>query len=202
MNTNDCAAVNIYDSLKHCKGDTKLPGLRPRAVGIPKSQIVKYPKLPDVTDKATMESIATLEGDFVLAADSKFLFIDILSAASNVNSDPQGEGRSKSFLTTATLFHPSIGPAVTGFSRLVLNDDFIWVVQQRDGSWRVIGNEMIETETSPAQASGMAVTDKSGTTFTVTSSDIAPAPYYTGKLLTEKGVYDCATNTFEATAGD
>ncbi len=199
MNTSDCASVNIYNSLRHCKGDTKLPGLRPMAMGIPKSQIVSFPKLPGIDSKdADLSKIATYDGDFVTAADCKFLFVDILSTASNVKSDPQGEGASKSFLNTVVLFHPSTGPEATGFSRLVLNDDFLWLVQQRDGRWRVIGNEMIETDTQPAQDSGQAVTDSSGTTFTATVTDICPAPYYVGKVLTEKGVFDCATNTFEA----
>lgn len=198
MNSSDCTAVNIYDSLKHCKGETKLPGLRPRALGIPKSQIVSFPKLPALDSKdADMAKIATYDGDFVLAADSKFLFIDILSTASNVKSEPQGEGNSKSYLVTVVLFHPSTGPEVTGFSRMVINDDFLWLVQQRDGRWRVVGNEMIETDTQPSQDSGQAVTDSSGTTFTATVTDVCPAPFYTGKVLTEKGVYDCSTNTFE-----
>lgn len=57
---------------------------------------------------------------------------------------------------------------------------------------------MMETDTQPAQDSGQAVTDSSGTTFTATVSDVCPAPFYTGKVLTEKGVYNCATNTLEA----
>lgn len=191
-------AADLYESLKHCKGKTTLPGVRPLALGIPKTHIVKFPKLPDPDDDdADMESIATYKDDFVLAADKKFLFMDLLSSASSVKSEPQGDGASRSYLNTATLFHPSTGPAVTGFSRLVINDDFIWLVQQRDGRWRVIGNEMIETETKPSQDSGQAVTDSAGTTFVATVSDVAPAPYYTGKILTEKGLYNCATNTFE-----
>lgn len=195
----DCTAADLYESLKHCKGQNSLPGIRPKVLGIPKTHIVSFPKLPDFDAKdATMSSIATYDGDFVLAADKKFLFMDILSSSSNVKSDPQGEGASKSYLITAVLFHPSTGPEVTGFSRMVINDDFIWLVQQRDGRWRVVGNEMMETDTQPAQDSGQAVTDSSGTTFTATVSDVCPAPFYTGKVLTEKGVYNCATNTLEA----
>ncbi|WP_289764007.1 hypothetical protein [uncultured Duncaniella sp.] len=195
----DCITADLYESLRHCPGQTSLPGIRPRALGIPKSHILSFPKLPSIDDKdADMESIATYDGDFLLEADKKFLFMDLLSSASSVKSESQGEGASKSYLNTATLFHPSVGPAVTGFSRLVLNDDFVWLVQQRDGRWRVIGNEMIETETKPAQDSGQSVTDSSGTTFTATVSDVSPAPFYVGKIRTEKGIYDCKTNTLEA----
>ncbi|MCM1356523.1 MAG: hypothetical protein NC212_08985 [Staphylococcus sp.] len=197
----DCTTADLYESLKNCKGKTSLPGLRPKALGIPKNHIAKWPVLPDIDAKgATMASIATYDGDFVLGADKKFLFMDILSSASNVKSDPQGEGQSKSYLNTVVLYHPSTGPEATGFARMALNDDFVWLVQQRDGRWRVIGNEMMETDTQPAQDSGQAVTDQSGTTFTATVSDVCPAPFYVGKVLTEKGVYDCATNTLEEIA--
>ena len=195
----DCTAADIYQSLKHCKGQTSLPGIRPQAMGIPKTHIVKWPILPAPGDKdADMAAVATYDGDFVLAADKKFLFMDLLSSASNLKSDAQGDGASKSYLNTVTLFHPSVGPEATGFSRMVLNDDWLWLVQQRDGRWRVIGNEMIETDTKPAQDSGQSVTDSSGTTFTASVSDVCPAPFYVGKIRTEKGIYDCKTNTLEA----
>lgn len=72
--TTDCSAVNIYDSLRFCKGKNTFPGIRPMVFFIPKSLIVKWPTLPDVdAEDATMESIACYDGDFVLAADAVFL---------------------------------------------------------------------------------------------------------------------------------
>lgn len=196
---NNCASVDLYDSLKHCKGETTLPGLRPEAYYIPKSQILKYPVLPKPSDNdADMEKIATYDGDFGLAADAVFLVIDILDNASNVTSASQGDKPSKTFLNSSTLKYAGTNEAATGFARMANSDDILYVVRQRDGKYRVIGNEMFETNTNPGQDSGMAVTDASGTTLEISVTDICPAPFYVGKLKTAKGTIDCSTGEITA----
>lgn len=190
----DCSSINIYESLKHCKGKPVVPGLRPEAYGIPKSSIMGWPKLPDIdSEGADMRKIATYDGDFKLAADTKFFKIDILTTASNITSASQGEFPNKSFVNTSTLKFAGVGEDATGFCRMANSDDLVYVVRQRDGKYRVLGNEAFETDTKPSQDSGMAVTDASGTTLEISATDYCPAPYYTGKLVTEDGVIDCST---------
>ena len=196
-----CSASNLYESLKHCKGEPVLPGLRPRAWGIPKDGITLWPKLPKPSDKdVTMASIATYDGDFKLAADFKFRTIDLLDTASNITSASQGEKPSKTFLNSCTIKYAGNNEEATGFARMANSDDLVFIVQQRDGKFRVIGNEMFETNVNPGQDSGMAVTDASGTTLEISVTDLCPAPFYTGKLLTEDGVLDCSTGLLEAAA--
>lgn len=198
MNKN-CTAVNLYGSLIHCKGETVLPGLRPKAWWIPKSLITAWPTLPAPSDtSATMKSIATYSGDFSLAADATWLSIDLLDTASNITAASQGDKPSKTFLNSATLKYAGNNEEATGFARLANTDDGVYIVQQRDGKFRVIGNEMFETNTNPGQESGMAVTDASGTTLEISVTDVCPAPFYVGKLLTEDGVLDCSTGVLEA----
>lgn len=200
MNKN-CAAANLYDSLPFCKGNPTLPGIRPEVYGIPKSQIISYPKLPSPGDEgATMKSIATYSGDFTLAADSSFIRIDVLTLASSLKSESQGDQPSKTFLNTASLKYAGNNEAATGFCRLVNSDDFLFVIRQRDGKFRVLGNEMFETDVKPSQDSGMAVTDASGTMLEATVTDICPAPFYVGKLKLEDGMLDCSTGEIEAAA--
>lgn len=201
MDKSNCTSVNLYKSLEHCKGETTLPGLRPEAWGIPKSQIMKYPKLPKLTDDGvTMETLAVYDGDFVLAADAVFFKIDILDSASNRQSTSQGENPSKTFINNATLKYAGNNEAATGFSRMANSDDILYIVRQRDGKFRVIGNEMFSTDTKPSQESGMAVTDASGTTLEISVTDICPAPFYVGKLKTADGVIDCSTGDIEDAA--
>ena len=196
-----CQSLDIYDSLEHCLGETVLPGLRQQAWGIPKSQIVGWPTLPDPHDnEATMESIATLVGDFTLAAEAKFFKIDILDTASNIKSESQGNMPSKTFLNTLTLKYAGNNAAAAGFCRLANSDDLVYIIQMRDGSFRVLGNEKFRTDTKPSQDSGMEVTDASGTQFEITVTDVCPAPFFVGKFKTAEGVMDCATGTLEAAA--
>lgn len=190
----NCTSVDIYDSLEHCPGKTVLPGLTPEAWYIPNKQILKFPKPSDIDSKdASLESIATLSEDFVLAADSVFHRMDILSMASKVTAASQGEFPSKTFLNSLTLKIADTGAKATGFCRMANADNLTYVVRQRDGVYRVIGNSMIETDTKPAQDSGMSVTDASGTTLEISVTDVCPAPIYKGKLKTADGVIDCST---------
>lgn len=190
----NCASTNIYQDLEFCKGKTVLPGLRPEMYAIPKSAIVGYPTLPDIDSKdADMGKIATYDGDFVLDADAFFNKIDILTPSSSIKSESQGEKPSKTFINTLSCKYADVNEKATGFCRMANSDDLLYIVRQRDGRFRVIGNESFETETNPSQDSGMNVTDASGTTLEITVTDVCPAPYYVGKLKTRDGVIDCAT---------
>lgn len=198
MSKKQCAAVAIYESLEHCKGETVLPGLRAEAYCISKSQIVSYPKLPAFGDEgATMSTMAVYTGNFGLAADAVFHKIDILDSKSNQTSSSQGEKPSKTFVVSATLKYAGNNEAAAGFCRIANADDMIFIVRQRDGKYRVIGNEMFETNVNPSQDSGMAVTDESGTTIEISTTDICPAPFYKGLLKTEDGTIDCSTGDIE-----
>ena len=68
------------------------------------------------------------------------------------------------------------------------NDDLVYLVQTKKGKWRVIGNDMYQTETVIDQKLGGAATDEMGTTLTVTCTDLAPGLFYTGEIVTEEGI--------------
>ena len=191
---NDCASVGLYESLEFCKGQTVLPGIRQVVYFVPYDQIVSFPTLPDTAAAdADMGKIATYEGNFVLVADAKWRTLDVLTTASNITSASQGEKPSKTFVNSSTLKHAGTSAKVTGFCRMANSDNLIYIVQQRDGQFRVLGNDKFESNTNPSQDSGMNVTDASGTTLEVSVTDLCPAPFYVGTLLTEKGVLDCKT---------
>lgn len=195
----DCAIADLYESLKHCKGETVLPGLRPELLGISKSQITSYPKLPKPSDEgATMESIASYDGTFGLAADAAFHHVDILTTASSLKTETQGEYPSKTFINTLAFKYAGNNEKASGYARLANSDDMLYIARMRDGKYRVIGNDSFETEVKVTQESGQSVTDASGTSMEVTATDICPAPFFTGKIKTDKGMLDCATGEYEA----
>lgn len=201
--TNNCEALDLYQSLNYCPGDTVLPGLRKTAYAVSKRQVAKFAKLPELAVKLQMDKISVLEGQFEMFADVVAIRIDLLDTASNITSQSQGEKPSKTFVNTATIKYPGNNEAATGFCRLANADDMIFFVQQRDGKWRVIGNKMFDTNINPSQESGMAVTDASGTTLEITSTDLCPAPFYKGLLHTVDGWLNCETDeiTEEKPAG-
>lgn len=200
MAKKNCSSTNLYESLEHCKGKPVVPGLRPEIWGIPKTQITGWPTLPDIdSENADMKKIATYEGDFALAADNVFFKIDILTMASKLSSASQGEYPNKTYLNTLTVKYAGVDEDATGFCRMANSDDLVYVVRQRNGKFRVLGNDAFETDTKPSQDSGMAVTDASGTTLEITATDFCPAPFYTGKLVTAEGTIDCSTGEITVT---
>ncbi len=179
---------NFYESIDWCTGETKLPGIKPKVYFIPKSDIVTWPKLPNVSEETTsMAELATLEGEFVLAADAKWKFLHCIVDKSPSSVENQGEMPSKSFLNKATIFLASTEEDASGFCRMANNDDLAFLIQQKNGKFRLLGNDMGQTNVAPAQNLGDSVTSESGTTLEISVSDICPIPFYPGKIETEDG---------------
>jgi|GEM_PF-504748 hypothetical protein len=185
--TAKCATKSLYASLPSCDGKTYLSGVRRRLYFIPKSKILVWPSLPSV-DKATdMASMGAYSGNFTLAVDAKWMAIDGLTAKNNVQSDGQGTKPYKSFLNKVTIQHPGMDEAATGFCRQANGDELVYLAQQANGKFRVIGSEMYDIETKPTQKSGEGPTGEAGTTIEVEATDQCPAPFYPGKIETEDG---------------
>lgn len=188
----ECTNAALYSSLQYCKGKPMLPGIRSRLYFIPKRDIVKWPTLPD-TAETEMGELATYEGDFTLASEAKWKFIDLVDNKGKIESESQGDKPARSFLNKTSVTHPETDEEATGFARQANYDDFVYLVQVRSGKFRVLGSEMFPTDTKPKQDSGEGVTGDFGTTLDIESTDVCPAPYYKGKIVTAEGTIDAAT---------
>ncbi len=202
-----CTTSALYETLEFCKGKTVLPGLRNHIYYISKADIVTFPAPPDNVSDGHMADLAKITDSFVLAADAFWKRIDIVSNASNVNSESQGEAPSKTFNNTAAFKYPGNNAEAAAFCRQANADDLVYLWPQRDGQYRLLGNSMFETNTTPAQESGSAETDASGTTINVAVTDIMPSPFYLGNIETEDGTISGAdgsvvTTQVETTQGE
>lgn len=131
----DCTSKGMYESLSWCPGQTSQPGIRRKVFFIPKSWIEKWPVLPDIDGAESMAALATYEGDFVLAADKKWQYLEVLTTKSNITSDSQGEKPSKTILNKATLLYAGTDEEASGFCRQANNDEMIYLCQQRNGKF-------------------------------------------------------------------
>lgn len=190
-----CDDAALYESLKYCPGASVLPGVRMRAFGCPKGEILKFPSLPG-NDAVKMGDKAVYTGEFSLAADAKWHVIMLTPNKGQVTWETQGEPPSATFVNKVTLPHPNIDEDAAGFSRQILNDDWVFVVQQRDGKCRVVGNDMFPTIVKPSGGTGEGTTGEVGSSFEVEAADICPAPFYVGTLETDEGTFDCSTGSF------
>lgn len=191
----ECENVSVYGSLTACPGKKSLAGVRRRLYYIEKAAIVTFPTLPAITGASgqEMKDLAVLTGDFALAADKYFKHIDLKDEASNVTFEGVGENGSKLCNNQANAIVTGMSDEVKGFCRQALNDDLVYVFQNRDGSFVVLGNEAFECHTTPTGDTGTEATGAITTTLALQCYDEAPVPTYKGKLYIASGKYiDCA----------
>lgn len=186
--------VDLYENVEFCQGSASLPGIRPHMYLIKRANIVTFPKVQG--DEATsLEDVAVIKGNFSLAADTKFVKIDLVEGESEPTCENQGNEGAKSFNNSVSFVIPGTQKKATGLIAKLNNDDVVILYPQRDGAIRVIGNEMFRVQLTLGQNAGKSVTDSSQTTITASVSDINPAPFYEGTFPTEDGTIDGKTDT-------
>lgn len=190
----DCTSAALYESLKYCKGSAILPGIRQKGYFVSKSDITSWPTLPATASKE-MKELAIYSGSFTLDADKKWHTIDFTLNKGSISSETQGDIPSRTFLNKATLNHPEIDEAAAGAMRQMLYDDLVYIIRQRDGRYRVLGNEMFPTDTKPQMTTGEGTSGDVGTTLEIEVTDVCPAPFYVGTLDTDEGEITCSETT-------
>ncbi len=193
--TSQCAAGAPYESLRFCQGTKVLPGIRQRVYTIAKRDILTWPTLPEATDSdVTLAKLGSYEGNFGLAADKKWKRVDLSYGKGNLECETQGDRPSRTFLNKLTLSYPGTSAQATGFCRIAVDDDMVFLVQQRDGQFRVLGSEEFETDVKPKLSTGEGTSTAGGTDIEIEATDVCPAPFYPGKIETEDdGDLDGAT---------
>lgn len=134
-NTNTCSA--LQRSLAWCQGTPELPGVKRRIYYIAKSEIMTWPALPRDTHGRPTSAILT--GSFVLKADMKWKYIDILPDKSQLTSEAQGELPSQTQLNKLTAVHPGVGEEASAAAAYINNTDSVFLVEDMKGNWRVVG---------------------------------------------------------------
>ncbi|MDE6009407.1 MAG: hypothetical protein K2G90_09395 [Muribaculaceae bacterium] len=181
--------TSIQKSLAWCQGTPELPGVRRRIYFLAKSFILRYPQLP--RDELGRPTSAILAGSFVLAADAKWKYIDILPDKSQLTSEAQGELPSQTQLNKLVAVHPGVGAEASAAAAYINNTDNIFIVEDMKGNFRVLGNDKWQTKATVAQDLGQGATGTTSTTINVEATDEVPAPFFVGTLETEDGDLEC-----------
>ena len=180
----------LQKSLAWCMGTPELPGIRRRIYYISKDQIAEWPSyIRDDNNRRTKK--AAYRGDFILVADAKWKYIDILADKSQLTSEPQGEIPSQTQPNKLVAVHPGVGPEASAAACYLNNSDNVFIVEDMKGWHRVVGSEKWVTKTTVAQDNGQGPTGATSTTINVEATDEVPAPFYMGIIETEDGNIDC-----------
>lgn len=193
--TTACSSeLDLYKDVDFCKGQRILPGMRAYMMMIKRSNIVTFPKLPG--DKAlTLEEVTKLIGDFVLSADKKFSKIDLVPNETEFKFDSIGQYGSKLIKNTVEVLIPGMEEKVSGLVAQLNNDDCIFLIAQRNGKFRLVGNEEFKCELAISGDSGKKSEDSNATKVTITIDDEVPCPFYPGKIETNDGNISGADGT-------
>ena len=183
MPTQNTCFTPLQKSLGWCQGQPVLPGIRRRLYYTSKQNIVQWPAY---TSGSSL-SFANTSGNFTLKADTYWHYIDILAEKSTLTSDPQGETPSQTQLNKLTAVHPGVGQEASAVACYLNNSDNVFIVQDMSGKWRIVGSRFYETKTTVTQDNGQGATGTASTTINVEATDIAPSPFYAGKIVTEDG---------------
>ena len=183
MPTQNTCFTPLQKSLGWYQGQPVLPGIRRRLYYTSKQNIVQWPAY---TSGSSL-SFANTSGNFTLKADTYWHYIDILAEKSTLTSDPQGETPSQTQLNKLTAVHPGVGPEASAVACYLNNSDNVFIVQDMSGKWRIVGSRFYETKTTVTQDNGQGATGTASTTINVEATDIAPSPFYAGKIVTEDG---------------
>lgn len=185
MPTNTCTRVQ-QKSVSWCQGTPELPGIKRRIYYIAKSFIVSWPTLPK--DEVGRPIAAKYTGSFVLAADATWKHIDVLPDKCQVTSEAQGEVPSQTQLNKLTAVHPSVGEEASAAAGYINNSDNVFLVEDMKGKFRVIGSDLYNTKATVAQDLGQGATGTTSTTINAEATDVVPAPFYEGEIVTEDGI--------------
>ena len=191
-----CTTKSLYKSIEACPGKKLLPGIRRRLYYKNRRAIAAFPKLPDADDEnvTDMAKLAQYTGNFILATDEYWQFIDLKDESSNVTFESVGENGSKLYNNQANAIVAGQDDEVKGFARQALNDNIVYVYQDRAGKFCVLGNEMFECHTSPSGDTAAEATGAVVTTFAIQCYDECPVPTYLGRLfISEEEYIDCST---------
>lgn len=176
---------NFQRSLSWCPGTPELPGIKRRIFYLSKSEIVKWPTLP--TDEKGRPTSAVYQGNFLLAADATWKHIDVLPDKCQVTSEAQGEFPSQLQLNKLTAVHPAVGEEASAAAAYINNTDNVFLVEDMKSKFRVIGCDRYTTKATVAQDLGQGATGTTSTTINAEASDVVPAPFYEGEIVTEEG---------------
>ncbi len=196
----DKKCTSIQKSLGWCQGTPELPGVKRRIFYLSSSFIVTYPQLP--RDELGRVTSAVLAGSFVLSADAKWKYIDILPDKSQLTSEAQGEFPSQTQLNKLVAVHPGVGQEASAAAAYINNTNNVFIVEDMKGSYRVLGNDKWDTKSTVAQDLGQGATGTTSTTINVEVTDEVPAPFYVGVIETEDGDIDCSGTEPDAGTGN
>ena len=190
-------SVDLYEDLLKCPGAKRLPGTGRRVFLAPRRYITALAK-PQLEKAASMKDYLVIKESHTMAADKKFIVAYLATDKSNFSSESQGEDGSKTMLNKLSIVFPGTEEEQSALASMLLNEDVIALIPQRNGKCRQYGDDNFECSVAPSQSSGSSVTDETSTTVELSVGCEPLPPFYYGDIPTAEGIYSGETGDLKS----
>ena len=183
-----CASTtDLYEDVLKCPGEKRLPGTKRFGFFIPRRYITKLAE-PQKEAASALKDYLVIKDSHTIQSDKKWIKVEFLTDKNSFAPEAQGEHGSKTMNNKATLVLPGTEEEASALASIVLNDDCIFMVPQRNGKLRQFGDDTFEVDVTPSQSSGAGITDETNTTLEISVSCETMPPFYYGTLDTNDGI--------------
>ena len=193
-------SADLYEDLLKCPGAKRLPGTGRKVYLSPRRWITQLAK-PQLEKAASMKDYLVIKESHKMVADKKFIVAYLSTDKSNFSSESQGENGSKTMLNKLALTFPGTEEEQSALASMLLNEDIIALIPQRNGKCRQYGDDNFECSVAPSQSSGSSVTDETNTTVELSVGCETLPPFYYGDIPTSEGTYSGETGELKVTTG-
>ena len=184
--------VDLYEDVRYCRGKKATPGVRPYFFQIPRRDVISIPA-PAGNAATTLAASITITDNFVLAADKKWHRIDLVPDKGKFTPESQGETYSKTSKNSASLPLPGTEEEASALASQLMNDDSLFLIPQRNGKFRLFGDDEFTVDVAYSQDSGDAVTGTNTTTLNISVPCETAPPFYAGEIVATDGTFSGAT---------
>ena len=134
------------------------------------------------TDGVDFAGTGTISGDIIFNTGKQFQELYCTMEKGELKFTLEGEVDSKTFSSMAEIYIPSMSANAIGFLETTKNDNFVILVRETCGDYRIMGGGCLPVKMESAEGTtGKARGDAKGTTVTFTSVG-GIAPIYTGAI--------------------
>lgn len=149
----------------------------------PLDEFLTIGTVPKLSEAASFEAAGTIADAHTFDSDKGFTPLTILPDTGGIDDESAGEKGNMSFSNGFKGTIAGVTAKNIGFSRWGMNRPMVILVPDKQGNHRQIGSALSPayfTEIKPT--SGIKSGDVNGIPFVVSTTQVTPAPFYTGAI--------------------
>lgn len=134
-------AIALQSIDKNLPGGANMGGLTQWVYAAYHKDVLTWPTEPDFDTVATLEGLATLTGDVIMATGKKFEPIYMTDDTGELEFESVGELDGKSWVIHLRFLNPGLQKKILGFINAAKNDNLVFIVKDNNGNQFLLGDQ-------------------------------------------------------------